>query len=56
MLLRAPKSPIGKLFDQLRRALLLRPAHPVADIRELSPYLRDDIGVSESSFTFRCKL
>jgi hypothetical protein len=52
MLYQAPKSRTARLFDWMRRALFLRPAHPVSDIRDLSPYLRSDIGAADASYPF----
>jgi hypothetical protein len=52
MLYQAPKSPSARLFGWMRRALLLRPAHQVSDVRELSPYLRSDIGAADASYPF----
>ena len=52
MLYQAPKSPSARLFGWMRLTLLLRPAHQVSDIRELSPYLRSDIGAADADYPF----
>jgi hypothetical protein len=52
MLYQAPKSPSARLFAWMRHVLLPRPAHPVADIRELSPHLRADIGAADADYPF----
>jgi len=52
MLYQARKSGPFRVFQWLRRAGLRR-AHPVTDIRELSPYLRADIGAPGGSYPFR---
>jgi hypothetical protein len=52
MLYQAPKSPSARLFGWMRKIVQVRPAHPVSDIRELSPYLRSDIGAADASYPF----
>lgn len=52
MLYQARKSPAARLFGWMRHAILPRRAHPVADIRELSSYLRADIGADEQGNRF----
>jgi hypothetical protein len=52
MLYQTPKPSLA-LFRWVKRISWLRPAHPVTDIRELSPYLRADIGASGGSYPFR---
>lgn len=52
MLYQAPKSRAARLFSWVKHVILPRPAHPVADVRELSPYLRSDIGAADSDYPF----
>jgi hypothetical protein len=52
MLYQAPRTS-SKIVQWLRRIAWLRPAHPVTDIRELSPYLRADIGAPGGNYPFR---
>lgn len=51
MLYQVPKSPRHNILGWLKH--VIRPAHPVADVRELSSYLRADIGASDGSYPFR---
>jgi hypothetical protein len=51
MLYQVPKSRSARLFQWLRQ--VIRPAHPVADVRELSGYLRADIGACDGNLPFR---
>jgi hypothetical protein len=53
MLCQAPRTRTARLFRWMAHLILLRPAHPVADIRELSPYLRADIGAVGGDRSFR---
>lgn len=53
MLYQAPRTRTAALFRWMTHLVLLRPAHPVADIRELSPYLRADIGAPHGDRPFR---
>ena len=52
MLYQAPKSRAARLIGWLKHAILPRRAHPVADIRELSSYLRTDIGANDTHYPF----
>jgi hypothetical protein len=52
MLYQAPKSPAARLFSWVRKTIPVRRAHPVSDIRELSPHLRSDIGATDGSYPF----
>ena len=52
MLYKAPKSS-AIVFQWFKHLAWFRPAHPVTDIRELSPYLRADIGAPGGSYPFR---
>jgi len=53
MLYQVPRTRTARLFRWMTQLVLLRRAHPVADIRELSPHLRADIGASERHQPFR---
>ncbi len=52
MLYQAPKSRAARLIGWVKHAILPRRAHPVADIRELSSYLRTDIGANDTHYPF----
>ncbi|OEO29477.1 hypothetical protein VW23_026015 [Devosia insulae DS-56] len=52
MLYQAPKSRAARLFGWVKHAIIPRRAHPVADIRELSSYLRADIGAADQDYPF----
>jgi len=52
MLYQTPKSSAARLFGWMKHVVLPRRAHPVADIRELSSYLRADIGAADQDYPF----
>ncbi|HEV2514223.1 MAG TPA: hypothetical protein VGV07_03160 [Devosia sp.] len=52
MLYQAPRSRAARLLGWVKHTLLPRRAHPIADIRELSPYLRSDIGAADHDYPF----
>lgn len=52
MLYQTPKSRTARLLGWMRHAILPHRAHPVADIRELSAYLRADIGATDQDHPF----
>lgn len=52
MLYQAPKSRAARLFGWMKHTLLPRRTHPIADIRELSTYLRADIGADDGDYPF----
>lgn len=52
MLYQAPKTRAARLLNWMKHVILPRRAHPVADVRELSSYLRADIGAADTDYPF----